>query len=940
MQGNRRLIVTGVGVGLAALLTVGLWVAQWYSEPAMVQDAGFVPLEAVGLEVEEGIELPVGVSGAESVSESLSVSESESEAEGRPPEAEMRRASVRRASDPVAIPRPSSSLAPIPPAPVLAMAPPTGSLDVPPPAFAEIDADWCGEQVQAAMASLPEGDDAETFAPYFFVFGGPDDLDRMPLKSTHADVEIAGVIAEVTVSQVYRNDGERTLEAMYLFPASTRAAVHAMTMTVGDRVIEATIREREEAREEYEQAIEDGKTASLLEQQRPNVFQMMVGNILPGDEVTVELVYSELIVPEEGAYEFVYPTVVGPRYTGANDSVADGPRGWTAQPTLHEGEDAFHATGIDVALHSGIPLAEVFSPSHEIAVEFDDRARNAEVHVARAAEQGNRDFVLQYRLAGDGIQSGLMLYPGEDEGFFLLMVEPPERVAVEQVVPREYVFILDVSGSMHGFPLDVSKSVMKQLLPSLRPEDEFNVLLFAGNSAVFSESGSVTASPENIRHALGWIDTAHGSGGTELLPAMQRVAQLPRTAGMSRILVVATDGYVTVERQTFDLIRENLSDANLFSFGIGSGVNRFLIEGMAHAGRGEPFVALDESGGAETAERFVEYVSSPVLQGVDVAFHGVDAYDVEPEALPDLFAARPVVVYGKYRGRPTGRITVSGHVAGGEFEAELDLSDAVVSEDAEALRYLWARERVRQLADLDGLDGQELHKEDVTRLGLDYHLLTDYTSFVAVDRVARADEVPWAVDQPLPLPQGVSDLALPADPTQHASIGAVNQCTGGGTGLGGLGTHGSGMGGGGSGYGIGAAGLGSKGASGYGTGGGYFGRKSSSKVASVSGEPIILGSIDRASIERVIKRHLNQIRYCYQRELQKDQDLAGKITVKFVIAADGTVASAQVDASTLNNPVLERCVVARFTRMKFAAPAGGGVVIVRYPIVFSVAEET
>jgi Ca-activated chloride channel family protein len=653
---------------------------------------------------------------------------------------------------------------------------------------------------------------------------------------------------------------------------------------------------------------------------------MMVGNILPGDEVTVELVYSELIVPTDGSYEFVYPTVVGPRYTGTHDSEDDGPRGWTEQPTLHEGEEAFHTTGIEVALHSGIPLAEVHSPSHEIEVEFDGRARSADVHVAEAADQGDRDFVLRYRLAGDAIQSGLMLYPGEDEGFFLLMVEPPERVAAEQVVPREYVFILDVSGSMNGFPLEVSRSVMRTLLPTLRPVDRFNVMLFAGGNQVLAEGGSLPATEENVGAAMAWIDGIQGSGGTELLPAMERAVALPRPEGMSRILVVATDGYVTVERQTFDLIRENLGDANLFSFGIGSGVNRFLIEGMAHAGRGEPFVALDADEGEETAERFVDYVSSPVLQGVDVEFAGLDAYDVEPEALPDLFAARPVIVWGKYRGRPRGQITVRGHVAGGEFEAEVDLADAVVSEDAEALRYLWARERVRQLSDLDGLDSQELHKEDVTQLGLDYHLLTEYTSFVAVDRRVRADEIPMTVDQPLPLPAGVSDLAVPS---QHATLGG-GSCSGGGSGqmgLGGLGTKGYGSGGGGSGY-------------GYGSGGGYFGAKGSGSVGAVSGSPIILGAIDRSSIERVIKRHLNQIRYCYTRELQKDPDLAGKISVKFVIAADGTVASAEVDTSTLANPVLERCIVSRFQRMKFPAPAGGGVVIVRYPFVFSVAEES
>ncbi len=949
MTWDRRTIASVVAVGLAVLLTVGLWIAQWFEEPPVVEDLGFLPVEAgKGLEVEPGLEMPVeGVetvteadgrptgtgtgtgtgteSETETESETGTETGAETEADGRPTGAEVDERGVtprpQRASTPRAAPRRGSSLAPIPPPPRLALAPTEGIVDPPPPTFAELDADWCGEQAQAALASVPEGD-ARTFSPYFFVFGGPDDLDRMPLKSTRADVDIAGVIAEVTVSQVYRNEGERVLEAMYLFPASTRAAVHAMRMTVGDRVIDAAIREREEAREEYEQAIDDGKTASLLEQQRPNVFQMMVGNILPGDEVSVELVYSELIVPEEGSYEFVYPTVVGPRYVGANESPGDGPQGWTAQPTLRAGKGASHTTGIDLALHSGIPLAEVHSPSHEIRVTFDDRARNAAVTVAEAAEQGNRDFVLRYRLAGDAIQSGLMLYPGEDEGFFLLMVEPPERVAVEQVVPREYVFILDVSGSMNGFPLQVSKSVMHTLLPRLRPVDRFNMMLFAGGSAVLAESGSLPATEGNVETALAWLDGVRGAGGTELLPAMRRAVELPQTPGMSRIVVVATDGYVTVERQTFDLIRENLSDANLFSFGIGSSVNRFLIEGMAHAGRGEPFVVLDPGEGDETAERFVEYVSSPVLQGVDVAFDGLDTYDVEPEALPDLFAARPVVVYGKYRGRPTGQVTVRGNVAGGEFEAELDLSDAVISEDAEALRYLWARERVRQLADLDGVDGRELNKSAVTQLGLNYHLLTDYTSFVAVDRIARSDEVPWTVDQPLPMPQGVSDLALPATPTEHAAVGNRAPTCSGSVGLGGLGTKGYGSG-----------------ASGYGSGGGYFGRKASRGIGTASGSPIILGSIDRSSIEKVIKRHLNQIRYCYQRELQKDPDLAGKITVKFVIAPDGSVSSAEVATSTVANPILEKCVTRRFLKMKFEPPAGGGIVIVRYPIVFNVQEE-
>ena len=357
-------------------------------------------------------------------------------------------------------------------------------------------------------------------------------------------------------------------------------------MTVGERVIDAEIMERQKARETYEQAKKEGRTASLLEQQRPNVFQMNVANILPGDLIKVELKYTELIEPEDQVYEFVYPAVVGPRYSNTPAGGAPDTEAWVENPYLHQGEGSPYEFGLSVDLDAGLPIAGLASPSHEkdVQVEYQGPAK-ARAVLAPEKKGGTKDFVLRYQLAGDQIQTGLLLYPGvEDkpEQFFLMMMEPPARVTRESVVPREYIFIVDVSGSMNGFPLNqVAKPLMAKLIEDLRPNEFMNTLLFAGGSEVLSSGGSLPATEANKKKAVAWINRSEGGGGTEILPALKNALALPRTEGVSRIIVVVTDGYVSVEPEVFELIRQNLGQANLFSFGIGSSVNRFLIDGMA-----------------------------------------------------------------------------------------------------------------------------------------------------------------------------------------------------------------------------------------------------------------------------------------------------------------------------------------------------------------------
>lgn len=599
--------------------------------------------------------------------------------------------------------------------------------------------------------------DDKSLSPYFFVEGAKPGVEALPLESTKADVHISGVIADVVVRQTYRNDGDRTISARYVFPASTRAAVYGMKMTVGDRVIVAKIKEREEARKEYEEAKQAGKTASLLEEDRPNVFSMNVANILPKDRIEVELRYTELLVPTDGVYELVYPTVVGPRYASETTNQQDSHNKFLNSGYTHAGDAPTYAFDINVDLAAGMKIQQLDSPSHAIKTSFAQNNTNATIALDHGAATGNKDFVLRYRLAGDAISSGLLLFPGQKENFFLMMVQPPRRPALEEIPPREYVFILDVSGSMFGFPLDTAKTLMRDLLGKLRPTDRFNVELFAGGSSLFSEQ-SVVADKQHISDAISFIDRETGGGGTELLPALQRAMKLPAAGkGVSRTFVVVTDGYISEETAMFEHVRKHLDAANVFAFGIGSSVNRFLIEGIAKAGQGEPFVVLDQTKAAEAAARFRAYVEQPVLTQVKVAFDGLSTYDVQPAALPDVFANRPVVVFGKYRGTPSGKITLTGVSGRGRFVSTIDASTVAPDAKNSALAYLWARAKISELSDFYQGDA---NKQQVVELGLKYNLLTRFTSFIAVQQLVRAHGGSTDVNQPLPMPAGVSDEAV------------------------------------------------------------------------------------------------------------------------------------------------------------------------------------
>jgi Ca-activated chloride channel family protein len=410
-----------------------------------------------------------------------------------------------------------------------------------------------------------------------------------------------------------------------------------------------------------------------------------------------------------------------------------------------------------VNLSTGVPIADLRSSSHAPQIQWEGPAL---ARVSLDKDAGTRDFVLDYRLSGKEIQSGLLVFEAQKEKFFLLTVQPPARVAESDIPPREYIFVVDVSGSMNGFPLNTAKQVLENLIGNLKPTDTFNVVLFSGGSRVLAPA-SLPATAANVSTALSVIGRERGGGGTELAAGLNTAIKLPRGDRVSRSIVVVTDGFIAEEPEALSLIQQNLRNTNFFAFGIGSSVNRYLIEGIARAGQGEPFVVMNPGEAPVAGERFREYIQSPVLTNIRVNYRDFEAYEVEPDTQPDLFAERPIVLIGKWRGPRQGQIEITGNTASGLFSQTFDVSDRVSRPQHEALPQLWARARIARLSDFNFQRDDTEAAREVTSLGLTYSLLTRYTSFIAVLEQARnLTSQATDVNQPLPLPDGVTDLAV------------------------------------------------------------------------------------------------------------------------------------------------------------------------------------
>ena len=565
-----------------------------------------------------------------------------------------------------------------------------------------------------------------------------------PLKRTDVKAEISGFLARTVVTQEFRNTAPDRIEAVYVFPLPHNAAVDRMTMQIGTRAVKGTIKRREEARAIYEAARNSGRAAALLDQERPNIFTQNVANILPGETVRIEISYVEQLPYEAGTYEFVFPMVVGPRYNpaGVKDARAISPP--VARPETRAGHDI----SVAVTLDAGMSVDWIASPSHEVAIDRPSPAR-ATVRLRNSQTIPNKDFVLRYDVAGGRIQDTILTHRKGNNGFFSLILQPPEKVAVRDLTPKEIVFVLDTSGSMSGFPIEKAKEAMDLSLAGLNPSDTFNLITFAGDTHVLFPA-PVPATPENLSRARQFLRARQGGGGTEMMKAIRAALASSGSQKHVRVVCFMTDGYVGNEAELIAEIRQH-SNARVFSFGIGNSVNRYLLDKMAQAGRGEvEYVSLRDDGSA-AAKRFHERVRSPLLTDIWVEWNGLPVADVLPSRIPDLFSAKPVTIAGRYNAPAKGNIVVHGKLAGAPWQrtVAVDLPAAAPAHDS--LATLWARTKV------DVLTGDPGTQEAITQLGLEYKLMTQFTSFVAVEEtVITEGGKPRRVDVPVEIPDGVS----------------------------------------------------------------------------------------------------------------------------------------------------------------------------------------
>jgi Ca-activated chloride channel homolog len=609
-----------------------------------------------------------------------------------------------------------------------------------------------------------------------------------PLRHTDVRADIAGFLARVTVTQEFENPFTDKIEAVYTFPLPQAAAVDDMTLKVGDRTVKGKILRREEAQAVYQAARAAGQVAGLLDQERPNIFTQSVANIMPGQGVTVTISYVETLKYDEGSYEFSFPTVVGPRYVpGAptadpqkgggtlpdTDRVPDASR--ISPPVMPEGMRAGHDISIDVALDAGVPIDGLKSVSHEIEVERPS-ASAARVRLKDLTAIPNKDFVLRYDVAGRKIEDALLTHRDGRGGYFTLIMQPPERVTVEDVSPKELVFVLDTSGSMSGFPIEKAKETMRLALDGLNPQDTFNLITFSGDTHIlFPEP--VPATKENLAKAQKFLESRQGGGGTEMMKAIKAALDPSDAQGHVRVVCFMTDGYVGNDMEIISEVQKH-ANARVFAFGIGSSVNRFLLDKMAGYGRGEVEYVLLGDDGSAAARRFHERVRNPLLTDITVDWGGLPVEDVYPKRVPDLFSAKPLILTGRFTGAGRGVVRIRGRMSGRMYEREIAVNLPEAQPEHDELATLWARRRVDDLMgeDYNGMQQGNMRadlREAITGLGLEYRLMTQFTSFVAVEEMTVTDGgQPRRVDVPVELPAGVSQQA--AGPRQYANFALMS----------------------------------------------------------------------------------------------------------------------------------------------------------------------
>jgi Ca-activated chloride channel family protein len=574
-----------------------------------------------------------------------------------------------------------------------------------------------------------------------FATGTPGRYVPAPAQSTEVEIAIRGLVVKAKVRQTFHNPGDEWLEGVYAFPLPPKAAVHAMRLEIGERVIEGQIKEREAARKVYQQAKREGRKASLVEQERPNIFTTSVANIGPGEEVAVSISYQQVLDYDSGRFELRFPMVVGPRYvpgstitskrsTGTGwafdtDQVEDASR--VTPPVLHPDQGAVNLVRLRVSLDAGMPLERLNCPSHAAQIE----KTAAGVHsVLLDGVPADRDFVLEWTPAR-GSEPRAAVFTEELDGsyYVLAMLMPPDDTFTEAVrMPREVIFIVDTSGSMGGTSIIQARDALILALEQLAPEDYFNVIEF-NSSFTRLHRLSVPAMPAAIDDARRWVAGLDANGGTEMMGPLLAALEDVEERTPLRQVVFITDGCVGNEDALFQAIQGELGRSRLFTIGIGSAPNSHFMERAASFGRGD-FTRIGTP--SEVSLRMGEFfakLENPVLADIELQWPDPDA-ETWPEQVPDLYAGRPVMVTARL-GTIHGELVASGTRASEAWEARTALS---VGAAKAGVNRLWARRKIASIMNQRARgETEDVVRSQVLEIALAHYLVSKFTSLVAVD---------------------------------------------------------------------------------------------------------------------------------------------------------------------------------------------------------------
>ena len=569
-----------------------------------------------------------------------------------------------------------------------------------------------------------------------------------PQLQTDVKIEITGMIGYVQVIQEFENPGDEWLEGVYVFPLPEDAAVSHLTMDIGDRVIEGVVREREEARKTYAEAKKEGKKASLLEEERPNIFMMSVANIGPHEVIRVELEYQQTVRLDNGLFSLRFPTVVGPRYIPgeraepgdrldepglqgwafATAEVVDAPR--ISPPVVEPGQEPDNPISLEVILDPGFNLDRLQSLNHAVDVNYVNEDK-AVIRLSNTWAVADRDFLLEWApKEGNVPRAALFAEEKGGENFIYLMVMPPaEPISASHHIPREVIFVVDVSGSMAGPSIDQAKEALEFAVARFTPEDRFNIITFNnGVDTLFSYPMNGTS--EHIRKALRFIRGLDADGGTEIGPALYKVLDGSTNLNRVRQVIFLTDGCVGNEQQLFQTVRERLGDSRLFTVGIGSAPNGYFMRNIAERGKGS-FTYIGNVKEVKTRmEELYTKLENPMLTEIRLSLSGKDDAEMFPDPIPDLYLGEPVTLVAKVAEVPK-QFLLSGNYGGRYWETQVKTR---APGESVGISIRWARQKIKALMDsLDGGADKNEVRKDVIATALQHHLVSRYTSLVAVD---------------------------------------------------------------------------------------------------------------------------------------------------------------------------------------------------------------